>query len=1553
MPRPWLTVVAALLLIVSVSELDAQALPGDLIQSAVFAGTQPIDLCHLPGTNDLYVLDASNGSTYRYDLTNLAAGPNLTISNPVGTAATTGITSDGFFLYFAVTGHAQTFWRTDLLGGSATALGSISLPGFGSLVGICLDSAGNLWANDVTNDTYSKHSIADGSYLGVSFPHPDGSGSGSGLAFRSDCELFEIPHGGVGAGRVTALTSVLGPDGVPIDGIDVSAIGPLIRGVEAVLIGSTGLFSIFLVEGSTNQIYEMVGIPACPVPEIPELMDIVRCSQPVPVASTACGPLAAPLAVSDLATTIDTIAPTQTFPIGDLDLALDLTHPAPNELTITLTAPNGTALTLHNGLPGGGNFLVVFDDEGAPYGSSSLSSGARMRPAGPGLLSAFHGIPFAGLWTLSVTDGISGNSGALNSWCLTASPNPGLLIDPVGTTVTDTITITEGSTTIRDVNVGLEITHPFIADLTVALTGPTGTSLTLHDESVITDTVIVKTYDDDGFGDSPDGPGLLQDFVGTTSNGVWTLSALDSFSGETGTLDGWCLHLDEFTEREFCHSPPRTIDCVTPGTLIDQTTPVTSSINTLLTGAIRDLDVALDIGHTWIGDLDITVESPAATSIVLLSSGSGNLDDIHTTFDDEGSPFTPVLLPGSSRVQPQGPGSLADFDGETIDGTWNLSITDATSGDDGILQSWCLDTQTPLAVSNAGGPLLITYEVPDDILIEDLELHLRIEHPLPGQLQMSLSSPTGAVITLMTVSPAAATGVDVTFAADGVPFDSALIGNGLRMQPAVGTPLDFVGASMQGTWTLTVIDAIAGADGVLTDACLRILGDEIPCQPPILIVSADTISGPSPLAVDFSTTASGTQPITIAWNFADGTSTTGTGPLHTFQAEGSYPVTVTATNACGGTQTTILIQVCNPIESNATASTLLGAPPLTVDFTSGATGTAPRTYFWEFGDGATSTVENPSHIFTTAGTYPVNFTGTNACGLVQRQFLITVCEPVTALPTATPQSGAPPLEVQFDAGASGSGPFFYTWNFGDGVSSNAPNPTHTYATPGDYVATLTVINSCGTDVRVLPIGVCAPVTTAATASTTGGAVPLTVNFATNEAGSAPIAVNWDFGDGSSSTESLPSHTYTTGGIFTATVTATNGCGTTTESFTITPCAPVTVAPTATPDSGSAPLVVSFDANALGTGPLNAFWTFGDGSISTELNPIHTFSTDGLYPVQITVTNSCGSASGTVQVAVCGLVSIAPTADLTIGNAPLTVNFASGELGSSPIATTWDFGDTNSSSGATTVHTFSLPGSYLVSVLSTNTCGSATGTVAIEVCDAVGAAPTAAVGANGIATAVQFSALPSGSGPFNYVWNFGDGATSTLENPLHDYGVGGLYAASVTVSNPCGTATASITADLCSPPNAGFSANTTFGIAPFCVDFTDLSSGQIASSLWSFGDGNTDPTIGDTAHTFTSAGTFDVTLTVANACAVESTATVPQMVEVLAPGDVNADGALDITDPIALLGYIFGGQAAPECLRIADINLDGIVDITDPISLLFWQFAAGPAPLSPPCGQCNF
>jgi len=310
--------------------------------------------------------------------------------------------------------------------------------------------------------------------------------------------------------------------------------------------------------------------------------------------------------------------------------------------------------------------------------------------------------------------------------------------------------------------------------------------------------------------------------------------------------------------------------------------------------------------------------------------------------------------------------------------------------------------------------------------------------------------------------------------------------------------------------------------------------------------------------------------------------------------------------------------------------------------------------------------------------------------------------------------------------------------------------------------------------------------------------------------------------------------------------------------------------TRTPGTGPAPLLVSF--TDLSTGDFTErLWTFGDGSTSTLQDPTHTYTAPGTYAVSLTVSGSAGTSTRNVPVAV--RVDPPPppvpafSADATAGEAPLTVTFT--DLTPQWVDTwLWSFGDGESSGEPDPTHTYVSPGSYTVSLTATNAGGEGTTTRVDYVTATAAAAPVAAFSADvtsGIAPlAVAFQ--DASTGPItDWLWEFGDGAASSEPSPAHVYATAGSYDVSLTVTGPGGSdqrvEPGFVVVTAPGAPIAIFDASTTDGVLPLTVSFGDLSTGDIDSWSWDFGDGAVS-TLQDPVHMYAAVGTYSVTLVVA-------------------------------------------------------------------------------------------
>lgn len=397
--------------------------------------------------------------------------------------------------------------------------------------------------------------------------------------------------------------------------------------------------------------------------------------------------------------------------------------------------------------------------------------------------------------------------------------------------------------------------------------------------------------------------------------------------------------------------------------------------------------------------------------------------------------------------------------------------------------------------------------------------------------------------------------------------------------------------------------------------------------------TADVTTGVAPLTVQFTNLSTGTIS-NYQWDFGDGTAfDTRTNPSHTFLNTGTYSVKLTVTGPGGIDSLTrsgyIVVGGAQP-QASFTATPVAGVSPLTVNFSN--LSASATSYFWEFGDGQTSTSASPAHVYVnTSGQtqmYSVRLTASNGAqtDTMERVAYVTVYAPVAADFTASPTSGTAPLEVFFTNTSTGDWTTA-AWSFGDGSpGSIEQNPTHIYNAPGSYPVSLTVSGPGGTHIRTreayITVSYSAP-TANFTAVPQSGIAPLTVNF-TNLSTEYSLSL-WGFGDSATSNLANPTHTYVSKGVYTVSLSVVGPGGTNTlarESY-ITVYQPVRAGFTATPLTGAAPLSVQFNNQSTGDYS-NLSWDFGDGQASTETNPTHIYPSQGEYTVILTATGPGGT-----------------------------------------------------------------------------------------------------------------------------------------------------------------------------------------------------------------------------------------------------------------------------------------------------------------------------------------
>lgn len=422
--------------------------------------------------------------------------------------------------------------------------------------------------------------------------------------------------------------------------------------------------------------------------------------------------------------------------------------------------------------------------------------------------------------------------------------------------------------------------------------------------------------------------------------------------------------------------------------------------------------------------------------------------------------------------------------------------------------------------------------------------------------------------------------------------------------------------------------------------------------------TADFTSTVNKLAVQFNGTSSSDTDGTVAsylWDFGDGGTSTLAEPTHTFATAGVKSVTLTVTDNEGGTGT-VTKQVTTVANQPPTGSFTSQVTKQQVAFASTADdsdGTV-ATYLWDFGDGGTSTLANPTHTFPAVATYSVSLTLTDNDGGIT-----VITNPVTTLANQAPVADFTALvnkqDVTFDSSGSTDADgtvVSYLWDFGDGSpTSTQANPSHHFPAVATYDVTLTVTDDNGTTGPVTK-----QVTTVANASPTAAFTStvdkLEVSFdagGSDDSDGAVASYSWDFGDGGSGTGVSPVHNYTAAGDYEVTLTVTDNQGAE-GTLTKTVTAVANVKPVAAFTSSVNDLAVSFNATGSSDsdGTVTSYsWDFGDGQNGTGATPSHTYLAEGTYDVVLTVTDSDGDTDSVTH-AVTAVAPSGPIAEDAFG-----------------------------------------------------------------------------------------------------------------------------------------------------------------------------------------------------------------------------------------------------------------------------------------------------------------
>ncbi|HLL41691.1 MAG TPA: PKD domain-containing protein, partial [Segetibacter sp.] len=596
-------------------------------------------------------------------------------------------------------------------------------------------------------------------------------------------------------------------------------------------------------------------------------------------------------------------------------------------------------------------------------------------------------------------------------------------------------------------------------------------------------------------------------------------------------------------------------------------------------------------------------------------------------------------------------------------------------------------------------------------------------------------------------------------------------------------------------------------------------------------------------------------------------------------------------------------------------------------------GTGDITYKWDFGDGNTSTEENPVNNYQNAGVYTVKLIATNSYG----------CSDILIKPNAINIGIVKADFKKQDVACAGaafqltnsSNPSSFvatSWDFGDGTSSNEANPLKIYEQPGTYqVKMVTDFGSCQDSVTKAVTVLPKPVADFTSTNNINCKAPLDVLFnnTTNDA----VSYEWNFGDSStSSTLQNPLHTYLALGKDTVTLIATNsnGCRDTIVKPDFVKIIPPKIAVINNlPVKGCVPVTITPVPVMQDSLPADSyFWDFGDGTTSTQATPTHTYTIPGSYNVKLIINVSGCTDSLTMLGAVKG--GIKPVADFAadLRNicASQTVNFADSSTGATITEWLWNFGDGTSSIQQNPMHQYRDTGYFPVSLIASNYGCNDT----IEKRRYIYVKPPVAIFDTAFLCSTPFERefIDKSIGAKSWEWDFGDGSPkSTNQQVSHTYSGPGIYPVSLAVTN--GACSDTLKKDVVIIKEEGkLEVDIPVSCIHTDINFTvnNINPANIRSYAWYF-NGITQPAspavVNPVTTSYTTAGSWPAAAIITDI--------------------LNCPDTLDVGAPITIYGpkADFESSVGGECLgNTVAFNDSSTTDGSHPITTWWWNFGDG-------------
>jgi uncharacterized repeat protein (TIGR01451 family) len=685
---------------------------------------------------------------------------------------------------------------------------------------------------------------------------------------------------------------------------------------------------------------------------------------------------------------------------------------------------------------------------------------------------------------------------------------------------------------------------------------------------------------------------------------------------------------------------------------------------------------------------------------------------------------------------------------------------------------------------------------------------------------------------------------------------------------------------------------------------------------------------------NFTATIDSGTDVTFTWDFGDGTGMASRDEAsYIYGSAGFYTAIVTATNEAGSLTMTTAVTITNdmPIADAGPDQTVTVNEAVQLDGSGSfdPDGHEPLSYGWTQTGGPAVPLSSSGAIsptFTAPGastllTFTLVVTDSFGLAGLPDEVVITVIDEEVAGLTADNSSPTVIGDTTFFTATitSGTG-VSYAWDFGDGNGDSGPLANHVYGQVGTYTAVVTATNTAGSWTATTPVTITdVPVAGLLASNDSPTILGQTTNFTATVTAGTNVDYTWDFGDGvGSGSGDETSYVYGAAGVFTATVTATNGANSLTATTTVIVHEPISGLTAVNDSPTTLGQTTSFTATVTGGSNVTFTWDFGDGSGTGSGDIVsYTYGAAGFYTAIVTATNETGSLTTTTAVTITNDMPIADAGpDQTVTITELVQLDGSGSFdpdGHEPLTYGWT--QTGgpavglSDSGAISP-TFNAPGSptvltFTLVVTDSFGLGSLPDEVVITVIDEAVAGLTAANSSPTVLGNTTFftATITSGTG-VSYVWDFGGGIGSG-SGPLADYEYGavGTYTAIVTATNTAGSWTATTPVTITDVPITGLTAvNDSPTVVGQTTTFTaTVTDGTNVAYTWDFGDGIGSGSGAVTDYEYGAAGIFTATVTATNGANSLTATTTVTVTNTPPVADAGSDQLVFVEDLVQLDG----------------------------------------------------